>query len=340
MQFFFPRQYRHRKIMLWMMAGELPITIVILTLTGIASHNLYQSLLWQDGADNGFNSAPNEALYAAANYRPYTAPMVWSSFLTNYNLVIGVLSTFLWIVKFPIHCMHLFFPPIAAVVHGTIMVLWIVSARFQAGSDMSDPKHPQPGPPWYISKSCSVAAHKSNIPYCEQAKSLFAVSIILIVYYCVELGFSIHSCFITPEEREEVLEQREEKKIEKEFEEEILKSPSMIPMTPGPMSPGHMTPGFMPQRGMIPRTPGFPPVVATASVKDGSPVSPHMFTPRTLGFNRLSANNGSTSSDLPLRNTPGIPAPQMSAHITTQEIGASAASPMYFPPPPKKPSKN
>ncbi|KAJ5662281.1 uncharacterized protein N7477_009897 [Penicillium maclennaniae] len=317
MQFFFPRRYRHRKIMLWMMAGELPITIVILTLTGIASHNLYQSLLWQDGADNGFNSAPNEALYAAANYRPYTAPMVWSSFLTNYNLVIGVLSTFLWIVKFPIHCMHLFFPPIAAVVHGSIMVLWIVSARYQAGSDMSDPKHPQPGPPWYISKSCSVAAHKSNVPYCEQAKSLFAVSIILIVYYCVELGFSIHSCFITPEEREEVLEQREEKKIEKEFEEEILKSPSMIPMTPGPMSPGHMTPGFMPQR-----------------------VSPHMFTPRTLGFNRLGANNGSTSSDLPLRNTPGIPAPQMSAHITTQEIGASAASPMYFPPPPKKPSKN
>lgn len=224
---------------------------------------------------------------------------------------------------------------------------------------MSDPKHPQPGPPWYISKSCSVAAHESNIPYCEQAKSLFAVSVILMyaiyphipltqkpnsirsVYYSVELGLSIHSCFITPEEREEILEQREEKKIEKEFEEEILKSPSMmIPMTPGPMSPGHMTPGFMPQQVMVPRTPGFPPMVATGSVKDGSPVSPHIFTPRTLGFNRLSANNGSTSSDLPLRNNPSMPSPQMSAHITTQEIRASATSPMYFPPPPKKPSKN
>jgi hypothetical protein len=60
------------------MVAELPITIVILTLTGIASHNLYRTLLWQDGADNGFNSAPDEALYAAANYRPYKAPMVWS----------------------------------------------------------------------------------------------------------------------------------------------------------------------------------------------------------------------------------------------------------------------
>lgn len=62
-----------------MMAVELPFTIVILTLTGIASHDLYRTRLWQDGADNGFNSAPDEAVYAAANYRPYTPPMVWSS---------------------------------------------------------------------------------------------------------------------------------------------------------------------------------------------------------------------------------------------------------------------
>lgn len=79
MPFFFPRRHRHYKLTLWLMVVELPITVVILTLTGIASHNTYRTLLWQDGADNGFNSAPNAALYAAANYRPYTAPMVWSS---------------------------------------------------------------------------------------------------------------------------------------------------------------------------------------------------------------------------------------------------------------------
>lgn len=70
------------------MAGEFPLTIVMLTLTGIASHNLYQTLLWQDGADNGFNSAPNEALYAAANYKPFKAPMVWSSlYVTHYTQI-------------------------------------------------------------------------------------------------------------------------------------------------------------------------------------------------------------------------------------------------------------
>lgn len=79
MPFYFPKKHRYHKLTLYFMLAELPVTVVILTLTGIASHNLYRSLLWQDGADNGFNSAPNEALYAAANYRPYTAPMVWSS---------------------------------------------------------------------------------------------------------------------------------------------------------------------------------------------------------------------------------------------------------------------
>ena len=53
-------------------------TVALLALFGIADPNLYRTLLWQDGSDNGFNSNPNAALYAAANYRPYTTPKVWS----------------------------------------------------------------------------------------------------------------------------------------------------------------------------------------------------------------------------------------------------------------------
>lgn len=87
MHFFFPRRHRHYKLTLWLMVAELPITVVILTLTGLASHNTYRTLLWQDGADNGFNSAPNAALYAAANYRPYTTPMVWSSLYVSKCLI-------------------------------------------------------------------------------------------------------------------------------------------------------------------------------------------------------------------------------------------------------------
>lgn len=57
---------------------ELSLTVALLTLTGIAAPNLYRTRLWQDGADNGFNSSPLTGLYAAANYRPYTTPRVWS----------------------------------------------------------------------------------------------------------------------------------------------------------------------------------------------------------------------------------------------------------------------
>lgn len=137
------------------------------------------------------------------------------------------------------------------------------------------------------------------------------------VYYVIILGFCIHSCFITPEERDAILEQREERRIEKEFEEEIIKSPSMIPMTPGPM----------PRSGMVPRTPGVPPMAV------GGNISP--FAPRTLAFNRL--GNGSTASDLPLRDNSRMPQPQYPSP-QSYEVSpeSSAGSPMYFPPPPKK----
>ncbi|KAJ5086706.1 hypothetical protein NUU61_008013 [Penicillium alfredii] len=329
--FFFPKKYRQHKLALWLMVAELPFTIVILTLTGIASHNLYRTLLWQDGADNGFNSAPNTELYAIANYEPYTPPMVWSAFITQYNLVLGVLSTFFLITKLPVHSMHLFYPPLAAIIHGSLIVLYIVSACYQAGSDNSDPKRPQPGAPWYITKNCSVAKRPSNIPYCMQAKALFAITVIIIVLYAIEFGVSVHSCFITKEERDEILERREEKRVEKEFEEEILKSPGIL--SPGITSSGMipMTPNTMPRPPpMIPRTPGIPPVAA------GGGISP--YTPRTLAFNRL--GSGSTSSDLPLRDNSNTSNTSTTQSSSQQEIAeVQTATPIYFPPPPKKAAK-
>ncbi|EAW10696.1 uncharacterized protein ACLA_051680 [Aspergillus clavatus NRRL 1] len=304
---YFPRNHRHHKLLLYLMAVELPFTIAILTFTGIASHNLYRTKLWQDGADNGFNSSPDEQLYAAANYRPYTAPMVWSGFITDYNLVLGVLSTFFLITKAPVHFLRIFYPPLSVIVHGGLFAVYIVSARYQSGSDMSDPSHPQPGAPWYLAKKCSVAAHKENINYCQQAKALFALTIVIIVLYFVEFVLSIHSCIMTPEERAERLERAEEKRSMKEYEEAILKSPSMIPMTPA-----------YPQEGM--------PVMS----------------PRTLAFNRLGGDN---SADLPLREYFGASDPrrsmqQESAEALTSasqaQAGYAAQHQMYFPPPPNK----
>ncbi|PLB38772.1 uncharacterized protein BDW47DRAFT_104262 [Aspergillus candidus] len=316
MAFYFPRTWRNHNLVYIFMAIELPLTIIILTFTGIASHDLYRTKLWQDGADNGFNSSPDEALYAAANYRPYKAPMVWSDFITHYNLVLGVLSTFLLIVKFATHALHLFFPPVSVLIHVGLIAVYIVSASGQAGSDTSDPAHPQSGPPWYLTKSCSVAKDPDVGAYCKQAKTLFAFTIIIMVFYAVELGFSVHSCFVTKEEKLERDERREEKKTWKEYEEMALNSPAVIP----PMSPAYSTGG--------PMSPGFPGMPST--------------TPRSLAFHRFDHETG--SSDLPLRNNSS---PQRSPSSMQQEsdetlspaIPVQAPGPIYFPPPPKKAAK-
>lgn len=100
--------------------------------------------------------------------------------ITNFNLVISVVSVFFLIVKAPVHVLRIWYPILSVIVHAGLVAIYIVSARGQAGSDMSDPQHPQPGPPWYITKSCSVAKFPSNVSYCRQAKALFAFTIIIL----------------------------------------------------------------------------------------------------------------------------------------------------------------
>jgi hypothetical protein len=62
------------------MVLELLDIVACLVFFGIANPDTYRTALWQVGSDNGFNSDPNEILYAYANYRPLpTTAMVWSS---------------------------------------------------------------------------------------------------------------------------------------------------------------------------------------------------------------------------------------------------------------------
>lgn len=78
-KFFLSRRYRPNIWPFWVqLTLEFCLTVALLALVGIASPNLYRTKLWGDGADNGFNSSPTAGLYAAANYRPYTTPRVWS----------------------------------------------------------------------------------------------------------------------------------------------------------------------------------------------------------------------------------------------------------------------
>jgi hypothetical protein len=78
------------------------------------------------------------------------------------------------------YILHVWPPLFSAIIHGTLLALYAVSISYQAGSDMSDPKHPQPGAPWYITKPCSVAYNPNNIHYCEQAKASFACTCIML----------------------------------------------------------------------------------------------------------------------------------------------------------------
>ncbi|KAL4738747.1 hypothetical protein BDV11DRAFT_188998 [Aspergillus similis] len=323
---YIPKKYRNHNLIYILMAVELAFIIAILTFTGIAAHDRYRTKLWQDGYENGFNSSPDTAVYAAANYRSYNTPKVWSSFTTNWNLVISILSTFILITKVPLHILGLLYPIVLAIVQTGLIIVYCISAAWQAGSDTSDPDHRQSGPPWYITKSCNVAHDSGNVTYCQQAKALFAFTILIIVLYTVELGIAIQNCFITKEERAERDEEREEKETMKAYEDMILKSPTMIPMTPSaiPMTPGRG--GTAMATAQFPRSPM--PVV----------------TPRSLAFNRLDSNDASTptSTDLPLREHFTAPTSQAVSVSQEVEAGPTIQQPqpqIYFPPPPKKAKK-
>lgn len=80
---FIPRTYKHHYLALYLMAAEFVFVLPALILSGIASHDTYTTKLWQDGANNGFNSAPNQIVYALTNGETYKVPIVWSSLYVN-----------------------------------------------------------------------------------------------------------------------------------------------------------------------------------------------------------------------------------------------------------------
>lgn len=302
---------------------EFCLTVALLTFTGIAAPNLYRTKLWQDGADNGFNSSPSAGLYAAANYRPYTTPKVWSQFITNYNLVVVVLSMFLMLVKGTMYMLHVLPPIISTVLHAVLIVLYAIAVAYQASPDTTDPRHPQTGAAWYITKSCSVTRNKSLVGYCQQAKATFACFVAMLGVFIIYFGLSLWSCIPSKAQKLEYEEKRRAKKLRwahlDEPDPRSADSEYAVPETPGV------------QLGMNP------------------------VTPRTLAFNTLGGTR-----DLPLRSqekgetktstfalrSPGILRTPMNfgtkkAEKTEVVASEETQSPkpegqMYFPPPPKQ----
>ncbi|TID20889.1 hypothetical protein E2P81_ATG05520 [Venturia nashicola] len=194
---------RWRPAIFWTVVGlvilEFPLTVAVLALFGIADGNTYRTKLWQDGNLNGFNSSPAAALYAAANHEKYTKPLIWSNFMTQFNLVITVLCMFIMLVKALLLYLHTLYPFLSLATHGLEVGLWAYSVYGQQTPDMSDPAHPQPGPAWYITKNCNVAFKKSNVGFCMQAKASFYVACVMLALFAIQFLVALQALIFGPE---------------------------------------------------------------------------------------------------------------------------------------------
>jgi hypothetical protein len=72
------KRWRNTKLLWGLMILELPLTVALLVLFGVADPDTYRTLLWQDGFDNGFNSSPAQPVYDLVNGKAYVVPLVWS----------------------------------------------------------------------------------------------------------------------------------------------------------------------------------------------------------------------------------------------------------------------
>jgi hypothetical protein len=99
--------------------------------------------------------------------------------LVQFNITISVLSTFTLLVKSVMAIMRVLYPFISIIIHGIEFGLYMFSIHGQTSPDTIDPQHINNGPPWFITKSCSVTALPQNIGYCKQAKASFYVSVVM-----------------------------------------------------------------------------------------------------------------------------------------------------------------
>ena len=86
---------------------------------------------------------------------------------------------FLLLAKSTMYVLHAFVPLLSACVHILLVALYAVSIRDQSAPDMTDPTHPSPGLPWYLSKGCSYA-EPSNYGFCMQARASFAITCVMV----------------------------------------------------------------------------------------------------------------------------------------------------------------
>lgn len=87
---------------------------------------------------------------------------------------------FFYLTKVTMWLLHVLFPILSLPLHLALMALWAVSIHTQTGPDTIDPERANHGAPWYITKNCNIMEDKTIRGYCMQAKSAFAVSVVML----------------------------------------------------------------------------------------------------------------------------------------------------------------
>lgn len=226
--------------------------------------------------------------------------------------------------------LHVFPPILSVVLHSVLTALYAASVYYQASSDTSDSQHPQNGPPWYITKSCSVAHSASNIGYCQQAKAAFGATTSMLGIFLIYLGFAVWSCLPSKAHREEVALERKERdekydRLERMHEE--AKAAQVSSYGDGSYPPE--TPGL--QSGMHPMTPRTTAFNKLGGTKD-LPLRTHFSSPQPTS--PRTPRSPLKMADLEQGPRSPVPKVEPQGHTSPQP-----GEPMYFPPPPKKANK-
>lgn len=91
---------------------------------------------------------------------------------------------FFYLVKCTLWLLHVFYPIISLLLHIALASIWAYGIHIQTSPDTIDPKRVNNGAPWYITKNCNIVEDKQIRGYCMQAKSSFAISIVMLyVHY-------------------------------------------------------------------------------------------------------------------------------------------------------------
>ena len=245
---------------------------------------------------------------------------------------------FFMLVKAIMYMVNVFPPILSAIVHAVLIALYAATVYYQASSDTSDPEHPQNGPPWYITKSCSVAHLESNVSYCKQAKAAFGASISILGIFLIYFGFAVWSCFPSKAHREEVAlerKERDEKYSRLEAMHEEAKAAQAAEYGVGSLPPE--TPGL--QSGMNPMTPRTTAFNKLGGTKD-LPLRTHFSSPRPTSPNYHLRSPGLPRSPLTIGDLEqGQRSPQPQQTEVPTSTSPKPGDAMYFPPPPKKADK-